>query len=121
MNVTTTTTGDSVETPRCLRLHPDDNVAVMLNGVELGPVIIMDLGAGATVDAAESIASGHKIALQPIGVGEVVVKYGVAIGYATIPIAAGRWVHTHNCRSGLDERSHTLDPHTGAPTDTQYA
>jgi hypothetical protein len=121
MNVTTTTTGDSVETPRCLRLHADDNVAVMLSDSVFGPVTVMGPDAGAVVDAAESIASGHKIALQPIGVGEVVVKYGVTIGYATSLIAAGRWVHTHNCRSGLDERSHTLDPHTGAPTDTQYA
>ena len=72
-----------------------------------------------TVDATESIARGHKIALRPIAEGRRrCVKYGVTIGFATEPIAAGAWVHTHNCRSGLDERSHTLDRHTGAPTDT---
>jgi hypothetical protein len=49
------------------------------------------------------------------------VKYGVTIGVATEPIGAGTWVHTHNCRSELDERSHTLDRHTGAPTDIKYA
>ncbi len=106
--------------PRGLQLHADDNVAVVLGNAEPGPIHLMEPADGRTIEVKEPIAEGHKVALRPIGQGDAVIKYGVAIGFATAPIAAGAWVHTHNCRSGLDERSHTLDPHSGAPTDTQY-
>ena len=106
--------------PRGLRLHADDNVAVVLGNVQPGPIDILGLPQGDAIVAIEAVAQGHKIALSPIAEHSAVVKCGVAIGFATAPIAAGAWVHTHNCRSGLDERSHTLDPHSGAPTDTHY-
>jgi hypothetical protein len=100
-------------------LHGNDNVAVALGDVIPGLASIV--GADhMTFTVIEPIRDGHKIALHDIGVGDAVLKYGVVIGFATAPIGAGAWVHTHNCRSGLDERSHTLDRHTGAPTDTEY-
>jgi hypothetical protein len=49
-----------------------------------------------------------------------VVKFGVAIGRATRDIAVGQWVHLHNCASSFDQRSQTLELHTGAVTDTKY-
>jgi len=110
----------SAPRPRGLRLHRDDNVATVLDNVSPGPLQMLGDSSGAAIDAVETIASGHKIALQPIAVGAPVVKYGVTIGLATEPIAPGGWVHTHNCKSRLDERSHTLDRDTGAPTDIQY-
>ena len=107
--------------PRCLQLHADDNVGVALE--DIAPEQLAVIGSGQSVPhvANEPIARGHKVALRPMRSGDVVLKYGVPIGFAMEPIAAGEWVHTHNCRSGIDERSHTLDRHTGAPTDTQYA
>jgi hypothetical protein len=113
-------TNGSSARPRCLKLHADDNVAVVLVAVEPGRIDILGSTKGDAVVAKESLAEGHKISLCPIGEGDAVVKCGVAIGFATTPIAAGDWVHTHNCRSALDERSHTLDPHSGTPTDTKY-
>lgn len=92
----------------------------MLGNVEPGPIDLMEPASGGAIVAKEAIAQGHKVALRPISEGEAVVKCGVSIGFATAPIAAGSWVHTHNCRSGLDDRSHTLDPLSGAPTDIQY-
>ncbi|MCI0333195.1 MAG: UxaA family hydrolase [Planctomycetes bacterium] len=106
--------------PHCLQLHGDDNVAVALDDIAVGPIRVICAGRTESFTAIEQVARGHKLSLRPIGDGEVVRKYGVAIGYAAEPIAVGAWVHTHNCRSGLDERSHTLDRHTGAPTDTRY-
>ncbi len=106
--------------PRCLQLHGDDNVAVALDNIAVGPICVIGDGPTDSFTAIEPVARGHKVSLRPIGDGEVVLKYGVAIGYAMKAIDVGAWVHTHNCRSGLDERSHTLDPHTGAPTDTRY-
>jgi hypothetical protein len=70
--------------------------------------------------ALSDIAAGHKLAIRDIPIGAPIVKYSVPIGLATTDIRAGEWVHLHNCRSGLDERSSTLDTHTGAPTDTRY-
>jgi hypothetical protein len=68
----------------------------------------------------DQISLGHKVALRDVAEGEPVVKFGVAIGQASRAIRAGQWVHLHNCTSNFDERSQTLDLHTGAATDTKY-
>ena len=73
------------------------------------------------VTASEKIARGHKIALKDIAANEAVIKFGVRIGHATQAIPRGAWVHLHNLASDLDERSGTLDLHSGAPTDTNSA
>jgi hypothetical protein len=106
--------------PHVLQLHAEDNVAVALGSVAPGLVEVLGPKVEQHVRVIEAVGQGHKIALRPIAEGEAILKYGIAIGLATSRIAAGAWVHTHNCRSGLDERSHTLDPHSGAPTDTEY-
>lgn len=106
---------------RCLQLHAEDNVAVALEDIAQGQIAVIGTGQSVSHVANEAIVRGHKVALRLINSGDVVLKYGVPIGFAREPIAAGDWVHTHNCLSGIDERSHTLDRHTGAPTDTQYA
>ena len=68
----------------------------------------------------EPIALGHKVALKDIQEGEPIVKFGLTIGRATRDIRAGQWVHLHNCSSNFDERSQTLELHSGATTDTRY-
>jgi hypothetical protein len=104
---------------RCFKLNPADNVATLLDDVAGGVVRVLG-GGDATVTASEPIKLGHKIALCAIARGQAVVKFGVPIGRATADIAAGQWVHLHNCASELDQRSQTLDVHTGAVTDTKY-
>ncbi len=76
-----------------LILHPKDNVAVSVSGLD----------AGASVQAGdrilvvkEPIPAGHKIALRPVAVDERVFKYGEVIGRAKQAIESGAWVHTHN-------------------------
>ena len=75
-----------------LTVHPDDNVTTILDG-RLEETTTTD---GLPLKAA--VPFGHKVALRPIAAGQAVVKYGVAIGIATCPIAAGDHVHVHNCR-----------------------
>lgn len=53
------------------------------------------------IEAEAGIPAGHKMALQPIALGEPVIKYGFPIGIATADIAAGDWVHDHNVKTGL--------------------
>jgi hypothetical protein len=71
--------------------------------------------------ARENIELGHKVALAAIPEGAPIVKFGIAIGIAMRPIEPGEWVHLHNCRSQLDERSGHFDVHTGEPGDNAYA
>jgi len=80
------------------------------------------LGCGQTreLTTLQRIAAGHKVALMDIKLQQPIIKYGTTIGYATIAIKVGEWLHFHNIRSGYDERSSTLDVNTGAPTDTSY-
>ena len=52
-------------------------------------------------DNVEVRADGHKYALVSIKAGENVIKYGSPIGPATVDIAAGEHVHTHNVKTNL--------------------
>ena len=107
--------------PRCFQVHPDDNVATLLDDAAAPEALhVLNSPELTTIDAREPIQLGHKVALAAIAAGAPVVKYGVAIGSASRDIAAGEWVHLHNCASNFDARSQTLDVHTGATTDTKY-
>src|SRR3954471_7424780 len=106
---------------RAFCVNPADNVATMLEETSESAIVRV-LGGASEVELnpLESIALGHKIALRDIGKGEPIIKFGVQIGRASHDIHAGQWVHLHNCESSFDERSQTLDLHTGAATDTKY-
>jgi altronate dehydratase len=73
-----------------------DNVATALEPLDAGRAICAgDL----TIVVTEAIPRGHKIALRAIRNGEPVVKYGCPIGVASMDIAPGVHVHTHNLAS----------------------
>ena len=105
---------------RAFQIHPSDNVATCLDDIVLGTISILGPMPAETL-AIEKISRGHKIALRDIAANEPVIKFGVRIGHATQPIKRGAWVHLHNLASDLDERSGTLDLHSGVPTDTSSA
>ena len=100
-------------------IHPKDTVAVLLKPLVKGNTTI---GLPVEIQASEDIPAGHKVAIHPIAQGEVVIKYGAPIGYATQPIAVGQHVHTHNVRTGLSDQLtyayqpdvHPLQPLLGA-------
>src|SRR3712207_2984298 len=83
-----------MNSPRTIRLHADDNIAVAIDLVNQG-----DNAAGLT--ARERILRGHKMAVVPIREGEPIRKFGQIIGFAKAHIAPGDWVHEHNV--GLHE------------------
>jgi galactarate dehydratase len=76
------------ENPRYLRLHADDNVAVVINegGVTAGSVFEDGFR------AEEAVPQSHKIALRPIAQGEAVRRYGEIIGTARRDLGVGTWV-----------------------------
>jgi altronate hydrolase len=83
-----------------------DNVATALEALAAGQTIDAN---GQQITVREPIASGHKIALAPIGSGENVVKYGNPIGIATADIAAGTHVHVHNVASTRGRGDQAVD------------
>lgn len=106
---------------RAFQVHPADNVATMLDDAVPGaPVSVLGSDAGKSVIAREAIVAAHKIALADVRAGASITKFGVTIGHAGRDIRAGEWIHLHNCVSNFDERSQTLDVHSGATTDTKY-
>jgi hypothetical protein len=104
------------ETCKAFQINAADNVATLLSEAAEGSSVAV---AGAAIESAlkarAKIAMGHKIALKTIADGELIYKYGVAIGVAMRSIEPGEWVHLHNCRSQMDERSGSLDLYTGVP------
>jgi altronate dehydratase small subunit len=96
-------------------------VATLLCTVSAGDEITVQ-GAGPVrrITACEAIHFGHKVALVHISSDAPIVKYGVTVGLTTAPVKPGEWVHLHNCRSQVDERSSCFDPRTGDARDTSY-
>jgi altronate hydrolase len=93
----------------------EDDVGIALRDLIPGENI-----GGLTVRAA--VARGHKLALRPVGKGAAVRKYGWPIGIASVDIAAGDHVHTHNLATALSgEEAYSFiaadtrraDPHPG--------
>jgi hypothetical protein len=78
-------------------LSPGDNVGISLRGIAAGEDATD--GGGREVPSLEEVPQGHKIALRPIGQGDKIVRFGVAVGIASAAIGAGRLVHVHNVRS----------------------
>lgn len=83
----------ATESPLIL-LHPIDDVAVARRTIPKGREIAMP--DGSVVRAAAVIGSGHKVAIVSVAAGQPVRKFGQVIGQATMQIAAGDWVHSHN-------------------------
>jgi len=107
-------------------LHPRDNVAVARVPLAAGAELH---SGGVTFKALEAIPAGHKVALREIASGEMVLRYGQAIGRAREDIHAGRHVHTHNLafeELRLEYEFPTGDlplpaPRAGAPSFFGYA
>ena len=74
--------------PICIRLHDDDNVAIVASAGGLPAGTLMPNG----VTLTERVPMGHKFALRDLREGEAVLRYGVVIGTALHDIRRGGWV-----------------------------
>jgi hypothetical protein len=79
-----------------IRLAATDNVLIATRDLPPGRSAT---SSGEVVDLASPVPLGHKVASRFLERGDKVVRYAMAIGSATEPIAAGDWVHTHNVTS----------------------
>jgi altronate hydrolase len=76
-----------------IHLHPSDNVAVAR--VPLNEGVRLKVG-GVETTVRSAVPAGHKVCIRPIGNGEMVVRYGQAIGRTSRAVEPGEHVHTHN-------------------------
>ncbi|HTR14027.1 MAG TPA: altronate dehydratase family protein [Roseiarcus sp.] len=80
-----------MESPRALRLNRADNVIIAVGEIPIGSTPTQGIA------ARQRVPKGHKMAVAPIAADEPIRKFGQIIGFASRPIAAGEWVHEHNC------------------------
>ncbi len=78
-----------VEKPILIKVHPEDNVAIVGNegGLPAGTVTPDGL---VLVDA---VPQGHKVALRALAQGEPVLRYNVVVGYAAHDLPQGSWIN----------------------------
>ncbi len=77
-------------TGKTIRLNDADNVMIARVDLPLGTKIEDGLTCRGQVQA------GHKVASRAIREGEPILKYNVVIGFASVDIPAGSYVHAHN-------------------------
>ena len=103
-------------TPRVVRMHPADNVAIVVNDGGLTAGTVLDKG----LVLRDKVPQGHKVALSDLVSGQAVVRYNVPVGYARQDIPAGSWVHERlldipSARELLDLPMATVKPTPQTP------
>lgn len=75
--------------PVLIKIHPQDNVAIVANdgGLPAGTALPDGLV------LAEAVPQGHKVALRDLAPGEPVRRYDVVVGYAARHLPRGSWVN----------------------------
>jgi altronate dehydratase len=84
-----------------LHINDKDNVATIFDDTREGNEVkvIKKNGNESLIEALNHIPYGHKIALNNIKKGEIIIKYGEEIGIASKDIEVGEHVHVHNLDS----------------------
>jgi galactarate dehydratase len=80
--------------PLSIKVHPRDNVAIIVNEGGLSAGTRFDSG----LTLLEDVPEAHKVALVEIAAGAPILRYGATIGYALEDIPAGTWVHEQRMR-----------------------
>ena len=85
--------GSHALTAVTITLNPADNIAIARTALLPRTVL---LNHDESISVNRMIPPGHKIAIRAIPQGAEVIRYGQVIGHATVDIAAGDHVHSHN-------------------------
>jgi altronate hydrolase len=85
--------------PPAIRVDPSDDILVALRDIAPG----MEISGG--LSTTEEIPAKQKLAGRDFSQGEDITMYGVTVGTATRPIAAGSLIHTENIAHKSSEYS----------------
>ncbi|WP_432460501.1 MULTISPECIES: UxaA family hydrolase [unclassified Agarivorans] len=85
-----------------IQIHPRDNVIIALEPMLKGTEISI---ADQHVYLQQNIDKGHKVAIAEIAPNGLLVKYGEPFGHATEAINCGEWIHSHNAKTNLNDKS----------------
>ena len=99
-------------TPRYVLVHPNDNVAIIVN--EGGLAAGTEFASGLVL--VDDIPEAHKVALSDIAEGDPVVRYGVVIGLAARAIPRGGWVTENDLIAPAAPSLHELPLATETPS-----
>jgi len=103
------------DAPRYIRLHEDDNVAIVVNAFGLPANSKFPCG----LVLRDFVPQGHKVALVDLDEGAAVRRYGEIIGYAARPVTAGSWVDESKIRlpapPALDQLDLSIKRSVGLP------
>lgn len=83
---------------KAIKLYPRDTAALATEDLKKGDLVVVD---GQQIELLDDVPSAHKIALKDFEEGEPIRKYDNIIGYASMPIKKGQWIHSHNEVTGL--------------------
>ena len=85
---------EMTQAPLYIRVHPQDNVAIVVNdgGLPEGATFADGLV------LRERVPQGHKVALADLAEGDEVIRYNVVIGYALKNLPKGSWINEHVIR-----------------------
>jgi galactarate dehydratase len=78
----------SAQLPRIIKMHDNDNVAIVVNDGGLTSGAILENG----LVLRDAIPQGHKVALSDFKENDPIRRYNVSIGFAAKDIPAGSWV-----------------------------
>ncbi len=79
---------DTPQTPLYIRMHPNDNVAIVVNDGGLAAGTVFPDG----LVLVDGIPQGHKVALSDMAENDPVLRYNVTIGFAAKALPRGSWV-----------------------------
>jgi altronate dehydratase small subunit len=85
--------------PRCIVLHPSDNVATLIDAGRAGEDCSLQGERTGRITLLQDVAFGHKVCVAEIPRDGEVLKYGQVIGRATQSITVGEHAHVHNLDS----------------------
>ena len=80
--------------PLYIKLHDDDNVAIVVNAGGLPAGTVFECG----LTLLEQIPQAHKVALKDLKADDPVIRYGVVIGFALRDMPKGSWINEHLLR-----------------------
>ncbi len=97
-----------------LQIHPSDNVLVALEDLPAGTVVHHD---GAAYTLPEPVSAKHKFVTRALAPGDPIYMYGVLVGVATQPIAAGAPISQANVAQAAQDYEQRQGPATWTPPD----